>query len=119
MAGEMCDCFTDFQKDFSPEAKAFLKTISESDQPRKTMQDGLTKLDVNDAQKIMEQFKQVSDRHSSVNKCMTAFDAKHAKETTSDRNGLLKKLRDEMRKNGGCEAGAAIINLGLAEQGVK
>lgn len=119
MANEMCDCFTGFQKDFSAEAKAFLKTVAESDQPRKTMQEGLVKLDPKDAQQVIEQFKQVSERTSSVNKCMTAFDTKHAKETTKDRNGLLKKLREEMKKNGSCEAGAAIINLGLSEQGVK
>ena len=119
MANEMCDCFSGFQKDMSPDAIALLKAVAESDSPRKTMQEGLTKMKPEESMPIIEKFKQVGDRSSSVNKCMQAFDEKHAKETTADKNALLKKLRNVMKSKTDCQAGAAIINIGLEQQGVK
>lgn len=119
LADEMCDCFTGFQKDLSPGIISLLKQVSVSANPRQEMQEGLAKLKPEEAQSFIEKFKQISDRNSEVNKCMQAFDKKHAKETTKDKKGLTEKLLKEMQGNNNCPAGAAVVNIGLQQQVVK
>lgn len=119
LANEMCDCFTGFQKDLSPDVIALLKKVSVSANPRQEMQEELAKLKPEEANAFIEKFKQISDRTSEVNKCMQEFDKKHAKETTKDKKGLTEKLLKEMQANGNCPAGAAMVNIGLQQQVVK
>ena len=56
--------------------------------------------------------KSIGDRNSPVFKCLDAFDKKHSKETTTDKEKLTEKLLKELQSNQ-CNIGAAIINLSL------
>lgn len=117
LANEMCDCFTGFQKDLSPGVLALLKKVSVSASPREEMQQGLAKLNPEEAQAFIEKFKQISDKGSAVNQCMQAFDQRHAKETTRDKKALTEKLLKQMQGFTNCPAGAAVVNIGLQQQG--
>lgn len=119
LANEMCDCFTGFQTDLSPDVKSLLKKVALSATPRQEMQEGLAKLKPEEAGPFIEKFKQISDRTSAVNKCMQEFDTRHAKETTKDKKLLTEKMLKEMQANENCPAGAAVVNIGLEQQVVK
>lgn len=119
LANEMCDCFSGFQKDLSPDVMALLKKVSISATPRQAMQEGLAKLKPEEAGPFIEKFSQISNKTSEVNKCMQEFDRKHAKETTKDKKAFTQKLLKEMQANDKCPAGAALVNIGLQQQVVK
>jgi hypothetical protein len=116
LASEMCGCFDAMQKNLSPDAAALFKEVAEAKDPQSALMNGMTKLKPDDAKKLTEALAAMGDKNSAIFKCMEAFDQKHAKETTKDRTELSEKLLAAMQKNGTCNTGAAIVNLGLSKQ---
>jgi hypothetical protein len=115
LANEMCGCFDKFQQSLSADAMGLMKSISTAANPQSEMMDGLSKLKQEDALSFGEKMKSIGTKGSEVYTCMEAFDKKHSKETTKDRNSLMEKLLKEMKANGNCPVGAAIVNLSLAK----
>ncbi len=115
LANEMCDCFTKFQQDLSPDAMALMKTVSASASPQADMMAGMGKLKPEDATAFAEKMQSIATKGSDVFSCMEAFDKKHGKETTKDKKALTEKLLKEMRSNVNCPVGAAIVNLSVAK----
>lgn len=115
LANEMCDCFTKFQQDLSPEAMALMKTVSASASPQADMMAGMSKLKPEDATAFAAKMQSIATKGSDVFSCMEAFDKKHGKETTKDKKALTEKLLKEMRSNVNCPVGAAIVNLSVAK----
>lgn len=119
LANEMCDCFSNFQKDISPAVIALLKKVSFSATPRQEIQSGLAKLKPEEAEIFIEKFKQISDKNSDVFKCMQEFDKRHEKETTKSKKALTQKMLKEMQENTNCPVGAAVVNIGLQQLDLK
>lgn len=115
LAGEMCDCFTNFQKELSPEVMDLLKKVSTSATPQADLQAGIGKLKPEDAVQFSQKFTSIGTKGTEVFNCMEAFDKKHAKETTKDKKGLSEKLLKEMQGNTNCPVGAAVVNLGVSK----
>lgn len=113
LANEMCDCFTNFQQTISADAKDLMKAVAVSSDAQSEMMKGIAKLKPEDATDFGEKLRAVGTKGSDVYSCMEAFDKKHSKETTKDKEALTEKLLAEMRKNGNCPVGAAIVNLSL------
>jgi Sec-independent protein translocase protein TatA len=113
LADEMCDCFTNFQKTISADAKDLMKAVSVATDAQSEMMQGISKLKPEDTAAFGEKLKAVGTRGSDVYACMEAFDKKHSKETTKDEESLTEKLLAEMQKNANCPVGAAIVNLSL------
>lgn len=113
LANEMCDCFTNFQKDMSPEVMDLLKKVSSSATPQADLQAGIAKLKPEDAVQFTQKFSSIATKGTEVFSCMEAFDKKHAKETTKDKKALSEKLLKEMQGNTNCPTGAAVVNLGI------
>ena len=113
LANEMCDCFTNFQKTISADAKEMMKAVSTSSNAQSEMMKGIAKLKPEDATDFGEKLRSVGTKGSDVYVCMEAFDKKHSKETTKDKEALTEKMLAEMQKNGNCPVGAAIVNLSL------
>lgn len=111
LANEMCGCFDNFQNSMSADAKKLMKAVSVAAKPQEVLMSGMSDLKPDDAKAFAEQLKAIGDKNSSILKCMEAFDKKHGKETTSDKNALIEKLLMEMQKDGNCYVGAAIVNL--------
>lgn len=116
LANEMCGCFDALQKDLSPEVAALFKEVAIAKDPQQTLVSGIAKLKPEDAKKLTETLAAMGDKNSAVFKCMEDFDKKHAAETTANRISLTEKLLAAMQKNGNCNAGAAVVNLGLSKQ---
>jgi hypothetical protein len=115
LANEMCDCFTNFQKDLSPEAMDLLKKVATSASPQADLSAGIGKLKPEDAVAFSKKFASIGEKGSDVFACMEAFDKKHGKETTKDKKGLTEKLLKEMQTNTNCPVGATVVNLGLSK----
>jgi hypothetical protein len=113
LADEMCDCFTNFQQTISADAKDLMKAVSVASDAQSEMMQGISKLKPEDAAMFGEKLKAVGTKGSDVYACMEAFDKKHGKETTKDKEALTEKLLTEMQKNANCPVGAAIVNLSL------
>jgi pyoverdine/dityrosine biosynthesis protein Dit1 len=111
LAGEMCDCFDSFQQSLSADAKQLLKEVALAENPQQVLMNGIAKLKPDDAKAFAEKLQSLADKKTAIAQCMDNFDKKHSKETTKDRDALLQKLLAEMRRNGNCYTGAAIINL--------
>lgn len=111
LANEMCGCFDSFQSSLSADAKKLMKAVSVAAKPQEVLMSGMSDLKPDDAKDFAEKLKAIGDKNSSILKCMEAFDKKHGKETTADRNALIEKLLMEMQKDGNCYVGAAIVNL--------
>lgn len=113
LSNEMCDCFSNFQKDLSPEIMDLMRKVSTSANPRQEMQAGLAKLKPEEADAFIKKFQQISEKTSDVNKCMQEFDKRHGKETTRDKRALTEKMLQEMRGNNNCPVGAVVVSIGL------
>lgn len=111
LAGEMCDCFDSFQQSLSADAQQLLKEVALAKDPQQVLMKGIAKLKPADAKAFAEKLQSLADKKTAIAQCMDNFDKKHSKETTANRNALLENLLVEMRKNGNCYTGAAIINL--------
>ncbi len=119
LAAEMCDCFTNFQKDLSPDAMALLKKVATSASPQTELTTGIGKLKTEDALVFSQKFSAIGTKGSEVFNCLQTFDKKHEKETTKDKKGLTEKMLKEMQTNTNCPVGATVINLSLAKGVVK
>lgn len=116
LASEMCGCFDAMQKSFSPDVAGLFNEVAAAKDPQAVLMSGIAKLKPEDAKKLTESLAQMGDKNSAIFKCMEEFDKKHAKETTADRTALTEKLLAAMQKNGLCNTGAAVVNLGLSKQ---
>ncbi|MBK6826603.1 MAG: hypothetical protein IPG86_06970 [Chitinophagaceae bacterium] len=112
LADEMCNCFDEFSKSVSEKEMGIFKEVSTAAQPQKVLTDAFAKLEAAEATGLAEKMKSIGDRNSPVFKCLDAFDKKHSKETTTDKEKLTEKLLKELQSNQ-CNIGAAIINLSL------
>jgi hypothetical protein len=112
LADEMCNCFDDFSKSVSEKEMGIFKEVSASAQPQKVLTEAFAKLEAAEATGLAEKMKSIGDRNSPVFKCLEAFDKKHSKETTTDKEMLTEKLLHKLQSNQ-CNIGAAIINLSL------
>ena len=112
LANEMCHCFDDFSKSVSEKEMAIFKDVSTAEQPQKVLTEAFAKMDTEEATGLAEKMKSIGDRNSAVFKCLDAFDKKHGKETTTDKEKLTEKLLKKLQSNQ-CSIGAAIINLSL------
>lgn len=115
LANEMCGCFDKFQQSLSADAVTLMKNVSTAADAQTEMMSGISKLKPEDAASFGEKLKSIGTKGSEVYTCMEAFDKKHSKETTKDKNALMEKLLTEMQANVNCPVGAAIVNLGLAK----
>jgi hypothetical protein len=118
LANEMCGCFDAVEKTLSSDALALMKTVSLADDPQSAMMTGIGKLKQEEAVSLAEQLKSIGTKGSAVADCMQHFDKNHSKETTKDKKALMEKLLKEMRANGNCPVGAAIVSLGI-KQGIQ
>jgi hypothetical protein len=116
LANEMCGCFDNFQQSLSPDAVALMKSVSTAANAQTEMMSGISKLKPEDAASFGEKLKSIGTKGSEVYSCMEAFDKKHSKETTKDKNALMEKLLIEMQANSSCSVGAAIVNLSLSKK---
>lgn len=112
LADEMCHCFDDFSKSVSENEMAIFKEVSTAAQPQKVLTEAFAKMETAEATGLAEKMKSIGDRNSAVFKCLEAFDKKHGKETTTDKEKLTEKLLNKLQSNQ-CNIGAAIINLSL------
>jgi hypothetical protein len=115
LANEMCDCFTKFQQDLSPEGRDLMKAVSTSATPQAELTAGMSKLKPEDIISFAEKLRSIGEKGSAVFTCMQEFDKRHEKETTKDRTALTEKLLTEMKAQGDCPVGAAIVNLSLVK----
>jgi hypothetical protein len=115
LANEMCDCFTKFQQDLSPEAIDMMKAISVSENPQTELMTGMSKVKPEDAASLGQKLQSIGTKGSDVYTCMEEFDKKHSKETTKDKAALTEKLLKAMQSQGNCPVGAAIVNLSAAK----
>ena len=118
LANEMCGCFDAVEKKLSPDALTLMKTVSTAEDPQSAMMSGIGKLKQEEAVSLAEQLKSIGTKGSAVADCMQNFDKNHIKETTKDKKALMEKLLKEMRANGNCPVGAAIVSLGI-KQGIQ
>jgi hypothetical protein len=114
LANEMCDCFTKFQQDLSPEGRDLMKAVSVSASPQTELTTGMAKIKAEDAATFGQKLQSIATKGSDVYTCMEEFDKRHSKETTKDKAALTKKLLKEMQSKGSCPVGAAIVNLSVA-----
>lgn len=112
LADEMCNCFDEFSQSVSEQEMAIFKEVSTAEQPQKVLSAAFRKLEAADATGLAEKMKSIGDRNATVFKCLEAFDKKHSKETTTDKEKLTEKLLKELQADH-CNIGAAIINLSL------
>ena len=112
LADEMCNCFEEFGQSVSEQEMAIFKEVSTAEQPQKVLAAAFGKLEATEATGLAEKMKRIGDRNSPVFKCLEAFDKKHSRETTTDKEKLTEKLLKKLQSNQ-CHIGAAIINLSL------
>ncbi len=115
LANEMCDCFTNFQKELSPDAITLLKKVSSSANPQADLTAGLGTLKPEDAASFAQKFSSIGTKGTTVFDCLETFDKKHSKETTKDKKGLTEKMLKEMQGATNCPVGAAVVNLGISK----
>lgn len=119
LASEMCGCFTNFQKELSPDIIALLKNVAASANPQQELMSGMTGLNPGDAAAFGKKFASIGSSGSDVFECMQAFDKKHGKETTKDKKALAARMLSQMLADANCPVGAAVVNLGLSKGVVK
>jgi hypothetical protein len=119
LANEMCDCFTNFQKDLSTDAMELFKKVAMSPTPTQELAAGISKLKPDDAAIFAKKLTSIGTRGSEVFNCMEAFDRKHEKETTASKKELTEKMLKLMKQNNNCPVGAAVVSIGLANGAVK
>lgn len=113
LANEMCDCFSTFQKRFDSQSSALLKEVSNSNDPKNLLLEGIKKMSQEKAEFFTRQIQSLGDKSSSVYACLSDFDKKHGKETTKSKSELKKKLLAELQEKGDCYTAAAMINLDI------
>lgn len=119
LANEMCACFTNFQKELSPEVVAVLKKVGASANPQQELMSSMTGFKPEDATAFGEKFASIGKKGSDVFNCLQAFDKKHGKETTKDKKALTESMLKQMLADASCPVGAAVVNLGLSNGVVK
>jgi GTP cyclohydrolase FolE2 len=116
LASEMCQCYESMQQSLTPAAMQLYKDVAKASDPSVAFQAGLAKLNRAETDTVARGLMRVTSASSPVYQCLKAYDKKHEKETTRDKNALLRKLLVELQKNTACPLSAAIVNLGIKRQ---
>jgi hypothetical protein len=113
LANEMCDCFSALQKRFDTESVELLKLVSTSTNPKRVLQDGISKMTPEKSSFFTRQIQSLGDKNSKVYLCLQDFDKKHGKETTKSKGMLKRNLLKELQQKNDCFTAAAMINLDI------
>lgn len=116
LASEMCRCYESLQAVNSPAIQQFYKDVAKAEDVSSAFKANLTKLSPEEAQTVAKDFSKITQSGTEVNNCIQAFDRKHAKETTSNKMKLMKRIVAEMQKNNNCQIGTIVLDMGIEQQ---
>ena len=117
MAQDFCNCFSPVTTNLSPEAKNLIVKASDSPNNQQAMLDELNKLNDEQKNKVSQEllvFREMQNPNSTVNNCIKGVEDKYKNAYTTDKEGFMKKIIDELEDKKGCEVTASLMKFGLA-----
>lgn len=119
IAADFCNCFTQMEKDMSPESKSLFTKAAESPDPEKAIEEGITALDEETQLKVGQEFMAFGDlenENSEVGRCMKNVEKKYDNEYTLNQSKFVSKVIKELEKKPGCDFTASLLKMGLKVQ---
>ncbi|MEI9908938.1 MAG: hypothetical protein WDO71_04275 [Bacteroidota bacterium] len=122
IAADVCNCFSDIEKNFSKETKALLAKAANDSNPQKVLKEEIVKLDQEDQMAIGQELMslgELGDEKSDMGRCMKGVEKKYGNNFTRDKKILGNKIVQELESKNGCGFTASIMKLGLKMENKK
>lgn len=115
-ASEYCSCFRTKEKKFSSDFKKLMGKVAQSDDPQKTLQKEVNKMDDETKLTVSEEMQSLQNIESDpvMKKCEKLI--ADFKVRGKDESARLKVVFEEMRKQKNCEVLTGLIALGIQQQ---
>jgi hypothetical protein len=116
ISADFCNCFKAMEAKLSDDTKKLVNDAANTATPDKSMQEALTGLDPEKAQKVgteLISFGEIGDKNSETGLCLEGVKKKYKGSYTSDEKKFLEKIIKELEVKPDCNLTANLLKMGL------
>lgn len=116
IAGDFCNCFSNYEKSLSQSTKQILADASNAADPEKSLRDNVVKLGEEEGRKVSEEMSGLGDienEGSEVGQCIKKVEKKYDNAYTFNEDETAQKLIKELEAMPGCGFTGSLIKVGL------
>jgi hypothetical protein len=116
IAADLCQCFSNIEKNLSPHTKKIFLKASNAPDPKKVLQEEISWLDEQaqiTVRKDLLVFTEIDKPGSTIGKCIGSIKKKYGKSNAFNETKFANKIVEELQTKDGCSFTASIMKMGM------